>query len=229
MIPRTHARVFIALAARCLLLAASVGTARGDGPPPATTRPAADGGGTETIVFLRHGEKPAAGLGQLSPKGLNRAIALSKVLPGKFGRPDFLFAPDPAKEKKDGGKAYCYVRPLLTIEPTAVALEMPVDTVFGYSETDQLTKELSDPKYAHSVVFVAWEHTMAKDAAVALVRQFGGDATSVPAWPSKDYDSLYVVRITRAPGAAGTAAFQLDHEGLDGQSASMPSPASEGR
>jgi hypothetical protein len=33
-----------------------------------------------TIVIVRHGEKPPAGLGQLSCQGLNRALALSQVL-----------------------------------------------------------------------------------------------------------------------------------------------------
>jgi len=34
----------------------------------------------ETIVFFRHGEKPSAGLGQLTCQGLNRALALPDVL-----------------------------------------------------------------------------------------------------------------------------------------------------
>ena len=29
----------------------------------------------ETVVFVRHGEKPEKGLGQLSCRGLNRALA----------------------------------------------------------------------------------------------------------------------------------------------------------
>ena len=49
----------------------------------------------ETVVILRHGEKPEGGLGQLAPQGFNRALALSVVLPQKFGKPDYLFAPDP--------------------------------------------------------------------------------------------------------------------------------------
>ena len=47
----------------------------------------------ETIVFVRHGEKPEAGLGQLSCQGLNRALALPAVIRAKFGRPDAIFAP----------------------------------------------------------------------------------------------------------------------------------------
>ena len=34
----------------------------------------------ETIVCIRHGEKPLLGLGQLTCKGLNRALALPQVL-----------------------------------------------------------------------------------------------------------------------------------------------------
>ena len=55
----------------------------------------------ETIVFLRHGEKPKDGFGQLTPQGLNRALALSELLPRKYGKPDFLFAPDPREKVTD--------------------------------------------------------------------------------------------------------------------------------
>ncbi len=33
----------------------------------------------ETLVFVRHGEKPAQGYGQLNCQGLNRALALPAV------------------------------------------------------------------------------------------------------------------------------------------------------
>jgi len=39
----------------------------------------------ETIVFVRHGEKPANDLGQLTFQGLNRALALPDVLIKKYG------------------------------------------------------------------------------------------------------------------------------------------------
>jgi hypothetical protein len=34
-------------------------------------------GAAETIVFVRHGEKPQDGFGQLNCQGLNRALALA--------------------------------------------------------------------------------------------------------------------------------------------------------
>jgi len=197
--------------------------------PIVTTAPDKEGPpgvGTETIVFLRHGEKPPRGLGQLAPQGLNRALALSTVLPAKFGRPDFLFAPDPAMTKaSDGGTGYDYIRPLATIEPTAIALGMPVQTPFGYDQVGKLEAELSAPKYAGSLIFVAWEHRYGQKAAADLVRQFGGDPAQVPRWPGADFDSLYVVRITRAAGRPASVTFEHDHEGLDGQSKAMPTAA----
>jgi hypothetical protein len=225
-----------------LMLVIAVGAVVADGavpPPPGAAQPTtkpivttapAQGGppgvGTETIVFLRHGEKPARGLGQLSPQGLNRALALSAVLPAKYGKPDFLFAPDPAMTKvADGGPGYYYIRPLATIEPTAIALGMPVQTPFGYAEIDKLEAELSKPKYAQSLVFVAWEHGYGQEAAASLVGQFGGDPAQVPRWPGADFDSLYVVRITRAAGRPAAVAFAHDQEGLDGQSKAMPTAA----
>ena len=61
---------------------------------------------TETIVLVRHGEKPADGLGQLNCQGLNRALALPAVIGKLFGRPDAVFAPDPAQSKEDYGHLY---------------------------------------------------------------------------------------------------------------------------
>ncbi len=49
----------------------------------------------ETIVAIRHAEKPASSLGQLTCKGLNRALALPKVLIPRYGKPDRIYAPDP--------------------------------------------------------------------------------------------------------------------------------------
>jgi len=72
---------------------------------------------TQTLVFIRHGEKPDEGLGQLSCQGLNRALALPPVIAKSFGRPDYIYAPDPSVSKKDAGELYDYVRPLATVEP----------------------------------------------------------------------------------------------------------------
>jgi hypothetical protein len=51
----------------------------------------------QTIVFMRHGEKPSGGYGQLTCQGFNRALALQDVLVAKYGRPDYLYAPSPTR------------------------------------------------------------------------------------------------------------------------------------
>src|SRR5215831_5026678 len=79
----------------------------------------------ETVIFVRHGEKPHNGLGQLNCQGLNRALALPSVIAKTFGRPDVIFAPDPDEQIKDGGRWFDYVRPLATIEPTAISFVLP--------------------------------------------------------------------------------------------------------
>ena len=87
----------------------------------------------ETIVIVRHGEKPAAGLGLLTCKGLNRALLLPGYFARNFPEPDFIFAPDPsvkATEIHGDGQRYDYVRPLLTIGPTAISMGIPINTQF---------------------------------------------------------------------------------------------------
>ena len=89
---------------------------------------------TQTLVFIRHGEKPNEGLGQLNCKGLNRALALPSVIANSFGRPDVIYAPNPSDKKEDAGEFYDYVRPLATVEPTAILFKLPVDTSFGFGD-----------------------------------------------------------------------------------------------
>ena len=178
---------------------------------------------TETIVLIRHGEKPADGLGQLNCQGLNRALALPAVIGKLFGRPDAIFAPDPSQSKEDYGHPYNYVRPLATIEPTAIAFALPVDASVGVSNLDALRDKLESPVYRGALVVVAWEHVAIAQLARLLIAEHGGDPTIVPNWQGDDFDSIYVVRLTQTD--AGTAvAFEKRREGLDGEPTTCPGP-----
>ncbi len=176
----------------------------------------------ETIVSIRHGEKPHGGLGQLTCRGLNRALALPTVLLAKYGTPQLVFAPD-STQKVDGKdhKEYFYVRPLATIEPTAIRCGLPVNTQFGYLEIKGLERELRRPKYQNATIFVAWEHYLLDDFVKDLVKTHGGDPTQVPPWPHDDFDSIFVVKITRS-GGRETVAFTIDHENLNNLSDTCP-------
>jgi len=175
----------------------------------------------QTIVFTRHAEKPAAGLGLIDCQGLNRALALPRVLATKFGRPDVIFAPDPHQQVRDDGHDYNYVRPLATIVPTAVQFERPITTSFGFKDIAGLGRELTKRRYHDKLVFVAWEHALLVKLVRQLVVDMGGNAAAVPDWAGSDFDGLYVLRITR-DGGRTSVAFARDTQGLDGRPATCP-------
>ena len=198
----------VALAAGCLTT------------PPLASRTLA----AETIVFVRHGEKPAEGLGQLSCRGLNRALALPRAL-AAFGKPSAIFAPDPADRKRDHGKPFAYVRPLATIEPTAIALGLPVDTRFGVSGLDGLRRSLTRPALREATALVGWEHKQIVILVRRLLAAHGGDPRSVPPWSDDDFDSIYVVSLDWS-GARSVSSMRIAHEGLNGLSDQCPQGAS---
>jgi hypothetical protein len=175
----------------------------------------------ETIVLLRHGEKPDKGLGQLDCQGLNRALALPPVIAKTFGRPSAIFAPDPSQRKEDDGVSYDYVRPLATIEPTAIFFGLPVNASFGFSNTDGVRAAIEQPLYRNAVVLVAWEHRHIEIIARALLAAHGGDPALVPKWDRNDYDSIYVVTII-GTGDAAKANFAHEREGLDARPDTCP-------
>lgn len=176
----------------------------------------------QTIIFVRHGEKPAQGLGQLNCQGLNRALALPAIVIAKFGKPDFVIASNPAEKKTDGNASYNYVRPLLTVAPTAIQLGLPIKTAYGFEDIDGLQKELALPQYRNAVVLVGWEHKMLEDAVKGMLKNMGGAKGVVPHWKGSDFDSMYVLKIERSGGQV-SAKFSVEHEQLDGLPASCPS------
>jgi hypothetical protein len=183
---------------------------------------------SETIVILRHGEKAAGGLGQLNCMGLNRSLALPKVLIEHFGRADAIFAPNPADRMRESSfstKSYSYVRPLATIEPTAIQLGLPVNTQLSFADIAGLQDAVTAPAYANSTIFIVWEHKYAYDFARQMLRSYGLDPSQVPAWPSDNFEMMYVFHITRTAGAASPAmTFAVQQEGLGGSlSSTCPS------
>jgi hypothetical protein len=183
--------------------------------------PETSGTSVETIVCIRHGEKPPDGLGQLTCKGLNRALALPNVLLAKYGPPQFIFASNPAQKVPDRGGEYYYVRPLATIEPTAIRCGLPVNTQFGFKEINGLEDELGKPQYQNATVFIAWEHLKLDDFAKNVLKDNGDDPQKVPYWQNSEYDMIFVFKITREKGEK-TFSFAIDHEGLNGVSDACP-------
>ena len=174
----------------------------------------------ETIVMIRHGEKPPVGLGQLTCRGLNRSLALAPLLIARYGKPDAIYAPDPADEIQEGnvGPHYSYVRPLATIEPTAIRLGMPVNTQIGFDQINELQQALLQPAYSHSLIFVAWEHDHLHMLAKQLLQAYGEGASLLPPWPGWDYGTIYVFHVTRPENAGKPhVTLTIQQENLGGK------------
>jgi hypothetical protein len=167
-----------------------------------------------TIVIVRHGEKPAQGLGQLSCQGLNRALGLPTVLLSRYGNPVAIYAPNPAIKKIDKGISYAYIRPLATIEPLAIRVGLPVNLEWGMSDISPLAKQLM--AQADGTLIVVWEHHYGEKLAKYLLSSFGGDPSEIPSWDDADFDSIFVIRATGSTQGKRHATFTREQENLNG-------------
>ncbi|KAE9650762.1 histidine phosphatase family protein [Pseudomonas sp. PB106] len=173
--------------------------------------------GTQTLVFLRHAEKPEGGLGQLNCQGLNRAIDLSTLLPAKFGKADYVFAANPTRNVEEGelDNSYSYIRPLMTISPAAIKLGLPVNIEFSANDTSDLARELLDDKYHNSTIYTAWSHGYLPELINKVAgKAVGGKQNITDDWSGDDFDSLYVLTLTWHNGKASLQSHSYK-QGLD--------------
>jgi len=180
--------------------------------------------GTQTLVFLRHAEKPAGGLGQLNCQGLNRAIDLATLLPEKFGKANYVFAANPTRNVEEGelDNSYSYIRPLMTISPSAIKLGLPVNINFSANDTSDLADELLQDKYHNSVIYTAWSHGYLPELINKVAGEAVGKKQSITEdWESSDYDSVYVLTLTWRNGKASLDSHSYK-QGLDNGSQTCP-------
>ncbi|MDT3312208.1 histidine phosphatase family protein [Pseudomonas sp. rhizo66] len=173
--------------------------------------------GTQTLVFLRHAEKPEGGLGQLNCQGLNRAIDLSTLLPEKFGKADYVFAANPTRNVEEGelDNSYSYIRPLMTISPAAIKLGLPVNIDFSANDTSDLARELLEDKYHNSTIYTAWSHGYLPELINKVAGKAVGEKQNITDdWAGNDFDSLYVLTLTWHNGKASLQSHSYK-QGLD--------------
>lgn len=168
--------------------------------------------GVETILFIRHGEKPINGLGQLSCRGMNRSLSLPNVILTKFGTPDFLVAPNPVIQKEDKGISYNYLRPLVTLEPLAIKTSKNINLTCGYNEIDCVSALLLTKEYDNKTVLIAWEHHNIEDI-IKKISDIKSNNLRIPNWENDDFDTIYVLTIDK-----NFMNLRLDKQGLNNQS-----------
>lgn len=156
------------------------------------------------VVMIRHGEKNDA-TGNLSCKGLHRAMALPAVLNAKFEKPTRIYAPSLSDKKVTG-----HARMLQTITPFAVQDSLAIDTEFDVDKTSALATEIKTKK---GVILVVWEHGNIPGIAKQL-----GITTPNLQWGSTDFDSIWIVTYAKVNGKWVTT-LSTDKEGLNPSSA----------
>ena len=180
--------------------------------------------GTQTLVFLRHAEKPGEGLGQLNCQGLNRALDLATLLPERFGKADYVFAANPSRHVEEGSKdeSYSYIRPLMTITPSAIRLGLPVNIDYGANDTDELADELLRDKYRNATVYTAWSHGYLPELINTVAgKALGEDRVITQDWNGDDFDTLYVLTLTWHDGKASLLSRNV-RQGLNDGAHSCP-------
>jgi len=127
-----------------------------------------------------------------------------------------------------GNANFSYVRPSLTIEPYAIANNVPFSLVSGISlaakDSPQLTSDMffKGGTFSNQTAILAWEHDHIPQIVSALLAGYfpSGSAPAVPSWPGGDYDTIWTVKLD------GTGNLTVDNtlcEGVD--SSKLPAEA----
>lgn len=129
------------------------------------------------VLIIRHAEKPAQG-NELSPKGQSRAQSLIGFF--KPLAPVAIYAASP---DKPGGS----IRSIQTVEPTASALGLQLQTQFTASQVQELASVvLNSPELDGKVVLICWAHSQIPEIAAAL-----GAEQAPSSWNGSVFDRVW--------------------------------------
>lgn len=175
------------LAALILLLSTSafadiVATSQPTPSISATNVPTKLGLANDTVLIIRHAEKPEDGF-DLSPEGHKRADDYPRYF-AKFTVDDKPLHLDHLFATADSKKSH---RPRLTIEPLAKSLSLPIDTRYSNKQVDAFAEELKSSPHGTNIL-ISWHHGEIPHLVTAL----GGDAAKLfpgadPHWPDDEF------------------------------------------
>ena len=157
----------------------------------------------QTMYLIRHAEAhPWSGWddGNYVAAGQWRALAMPNTLKGKLNpAPEMVYSIDPAQVIL-GYSNFSYVRPSLTVEPYAIANNLPYYLVSGFNLFDPASPAATvqyfffDPKFSGKTILLAWEHSHFPPILDALLAKYTSpSSTKAPSWPSADYDTIWTV------------------------------------
>ncbi len=161
----------------------------------------------ETFYMIRHGEAHPQGSwddGNNVGAGQWRALDLPYALEGKI-HPTLVYSMDPAQpvtgsQSAGGNSAWSYVRPSMTVEPYAIAYNLPFGLASGFDWTSGPATSsffFNGGKFSNQTVLLGWEHNMIATTVNALIASYfpQGGAPTAPGWPPNDYDTIWTVML----------------------------------
>ncbi len=160
----------------------------------------------ETVYMIRHAEAHPASWwedGNYVCAGQWRALDLPNALRGKI-MPDQVYSIDPAQvipgSENAGNSDWSYVRPSLTVQPYAIANDLPYYLVSSFGLIDANSPQLTSNfffnggQFSNHTVLLAWEHDHFPPTVDALLASYNASQTA-PDWPGTDYDTIWTVRL----------------------------------
>jgi len=148
------------------------------------------------VVIIRHGEKPDNG-NNLNCQGLNRAIALPKILFTKFGVANEIYIPT-----VNTGDKTKSARMFQTITPYAVKYNLDINSSYETGDYKSVAKDVFEQK---GTVILCWEHNAIPHLAKAL-----GVQGNIRDWSDNDFDSIWIITYRN-----GNVTLTADKEGLN--------------
>jgi hypothetical protein len=167
----------------------------------------------EILYIIRHAEAHPQGNwddGNYVGAGQWRALDLPNALAGKIS-PNQVYSIDPAQAiqgtaSASGSSSWSYVRPALTVEPYAIANNLPFRLAASFdlfaTTPPQLATEASSffftgGRFSNQRILLAWEHDRIPTTVNALLSSYfpHGGGPTVPGWPSADYDTIWRVTL----------------------------------
>ena len=165
----------------------------------------------ETVYFVRHAEAHPTSWwddGNYIGAGQWRALDLPNALRGKI-QPTQVYSIDPAVGNPggDGSVASSYVRPSLTVEPYAIANNLPLNLaasvpVFSQNPPKQPLSTFASAffftggTFSNQTILVGWEHDHIPPTVNALLTSYHANPQQLaPKWPDTDYDTIWTVKL----------------------------------
>ena len=189
----------------------------------------------ETLYIVRHADAHPLNYwtdGNYVCAGQWRALDLPKALRGKISA-NQVYSSDPAQSSPGTeGFSWSGVAPSLTVEPYAIANNLPYGLAASFNLSDKnAAEESSDfffgthltdvigPGLSNQTVLLGWSYQFIQPMVNSLISSYFPSSTppQVTAWPSTDYDTVWTVKLD---AAGNLTVNNTKCEGID--SAALP-------